>query len=104
MEEDEGSQPEVQKIIYSKANKTLHIYCPPELANDFINFAKEEFDDKQYLALKELLRNWRDNKNIAYMQTDIRVLQEAVAELMTPKEAKEDKKEEKEHPNIRRNS
>lgn len=64
-------------------NKTLYIYCPPELAMDFINFANKEFGGKQYIALKELMRTWRESRHVAYMIADIRDVSE---ELQTIKE------------------
>jgi len=57
-------------------NKTLYIYCPPELAMDFIEFANKEFGGKQYIALKELLRTWREMRHMAYMLADVRDLGE----------------------------
>lgn len=64
-------------------NKTLYIYCPPELALDFIEFSNKEFGGKQYVALKELLRTWREVRHIAYMLADVRDLDE---EMLTIKE------------------
>lgn len=57
-------------------NKTLYIYCPPELAMDFIDFANKEFGGKQYIALKELIRTWREMRHMAYMLADVRDLSE----------------------------
>jgi hypothetical protein len=66
-----------QPLFYD--NKTLYIYCPAELADEFIKFANSEFYGKQYIALKELMRTWRETRHLAYMQADVYETKERLA-------------------------
>ena len=68
-----------QPLFYD--NKTLYIYCPAELANEFIKFANSEFYGKQYIALKELMRTWQETRHLAYMQTELYEMKERIAEI-----------------------
>lgn len=68
-----------QPLFYD--NKTLYIYCPAELADEFIKFANAEFYGKQYIALKELMRTWRETRHLAYMQTEIYEAKERIDSL-----------------------
>lgn len=78
-----------KSLVYD--NKTLYIYCPPELAHDFITFANAEFAGKQFIALKELLRNWRESRQLAYMAADIAALKEEIELLKRQKTEQEAK-------------
>lgn len=74
---------QTQKQIGGKYSNSVEliIYCPPSLRDEFVDFAKVEFGQKQWIALTHLLRNYKEARNISQMHMEIEELRDRIDNL-----------------------
>lgn len=74
---------QTQKHIGGKYSNSVEliIYCPPSLRDEFVEFAKVEFGQKQWIALTHLLRTYKEARNISQMHVEIEELKDRIENL-----------------------
>lgn len=67
------------QVVYSGKRMDLCIKeCPPDIAYAFIEFARNNWHGKQWVALKDLLRMWNEEDRLNRMNEELMALRRKV--------------------------